>query len=324
MREDLAAFRGPPRDKSSTVLEEQRPSNSDDFWRKQKADRSHSHQPASSSGRQPASGAAKRSVSSRAPAAAPSVPARSPAEAGAARPAGNSKRELFRRSAATARGPKRPQPEVWLGSNLQRCAVHRQLQGGTSSQLFLQAEPLDLHAELKSLLREMDDLDFAEEGEDLAEDSPFLPIQPKQQGRQSADHRPAAVPKGSSLPGPASAELQTSQHPRLERIQLQASPQQPDEALGDPSSVSKPLPMDRQQAQLSPAAEPDTSSSPPHVESPPETQAADDKWDAFWNGSQAMTEDPAQACLTLFQLTGCYAARRSCSLQHWQAAQACV
>ena len=293
VREDLAAFRGPPRDESSGLVEDQRPSNRDYLWKKQ-TDRSHSHQHASSSGRQPAPGAAKRSVSSRAPAAKPSVPTRSPAEAGRATPAGNSKRELFRRSAATARGPKRPQPEVWLNIRLQMFAAQRQLQGGTSSQLFLQAEPLDLHAELKSLLREMDDLDFADEGEDLAEDS--VPSQPQQQGRQSADHRPAAVPIGSSFPGPVSAELQTSQPPRLERIQLQASPQQPDKALEGTTSMSQALLTEGQQVQLSPAAEPDEENfSPPQVDSPPEVRTAEDKWDAFWDDSKDPTRPASRS-----------------------------
>ena len=103
VREDLAAFTGPPEEPEAGVTTSPRRRETEDFWNKQKADRTRSHQQASSSGRQPADRTTTRLQPVQKPAPKQSAaPRRTASDSMTAIPAAVSKRELFRRS---ARGP---------------------------------------------------------------------------------------------------------------------------------------------------------------------------------------------------------------------------
>ena len=150
-----------------------------------------------------------------------------------------------------------------------------------------------MNAELKSLLREMDDLDFTEEDEDLAYNDAVTLPQPKQLRREPAAVRQAA-PATSSPPltPPSAAPQQTASQPaRPERIQLQAQPQQQDSISSTgppdhehPAAAAQPVQMPSADAHQDAAH-------PPQAAETAEGGAApvSDKWDAFWNDTEVST-----------------------------------
>ena len=150
-----------------------------------------------------------------------------------------------------------------------------------------------MNAELKSLLREMDDLDFTEEDKDLAYNVAVALPQPKQLRREQAAVRQAAPATSSPpLPPPSAAPQQTASQPaRPERIQLQAQPQQQDSISSTgppdhehPAAAAQPVQMPSADAHQDAAHQPQAAETAEGGAAP-----VSDKWDAFWNDTEVST-----------------------------------
>ena len=109
IREDLAAFTGPPQEPEQHSATSTVAGGPATLWSKQRADRSRSHQHASSSGRHSSPAGSRRRPDAPSASKRSALPSRSTGPASPPKP-GNSKRELFRRSAAARGQPTQQRP----------------------------------------------------------------------------------------------------------------------------------------------------------------------------------------------------------------------
>ena len=184
----------------------------------------------------------------------------------------------------------------------------------------------DLHAELRSLLSDMDELDMMGMDDEMAEDaSSYLAAAPKPQQQtkqqllqlQQQAARPstskavvAGLPRTASAPQPpaaaaAAAPLQIAPA-RPERIQLQSEHEEPQQPLAQ--SQTSNVRAERTEPEASPAAAQSLPAASAEAEprahagaqqaaspAPTGTAAVTDEWDVFWDGPQATPGTPAPA-----------------------------